>query len=96
MHEFTTKEYPLQILERFILCKLLQRFALHNKYNRVHGKRFTFLGKHNDDKATNGIIIGIEISGDPKYDARKFLPLLRKAKDDLPVIAFHLAEVICA
>ncbi|EFO12979.2 hypothetical protein LOAG_15552, partial [Loa loa] len=49
--------------------------------------------KYNDDKATNGVIIGIDISGDPKYDARKFLPLLRKVKDDFPVIAFHLAEM---
>ncbi|EFO15024.2 hypothetical protein LOAG_13491 [Loa loa] len=53
-------------------------------------------GKYNDDKATSGVIIGIDISGDPKYDARKFLPLLRKVKNDFPVIAFHLAEVICA
>uniref|UniRef100_A0A1I7VCD1 A_deaminase domain-containing protein n=1 Tax=Loa loa TaxID=7209 RepID=A0A1I7VCD1_LOALO len=50
-------------------------------------------GKYNDDKATSGVIIGIDISGDPKYDARKFLPLLRKVKNDFPVIAFHLAEM---
>uniref|UniRef100_A0A0R3RJ41 A_deaminase domain-containing protein n=1 Tax=Elaeophora elaphi TaxID=1147741 RepID=A0A0R3RJ41_9BILA len=50
-------------------------------------------GKHNDDKAINGIIVGVEVSGDPKYDARKFLPLLREAKNDLPVITFHLAEM---
>ncbi|VDO82100.1 unnamed protein product, partial [Onchocerca flexuosa] len=50
-------------------------------------------GKNNDNKTINGIVIGVEISGDPKYDARKFLPLLQKVKDDLHVIAFHLAEV---
>ncbi|VIO94943.1 Adenosine/AMP deaminase family protein [Brugia malayi] len=50
-------------------------------------------GKYNDDETINGIIIGIDISGNPKYDARKFLPLLQKTKNDFSVIAFHLAEM---
>ncbi|VDN18836.1 unnamed protein product [Gongylonema pulchrum] len=47
-----------------------------------------------DGKAeSDAIIIGVEISGDPRHDARKFLPLLEKARGHLPVISFHLAEI---
>lgn len=40
---------------------------------------FTFLGKNNGDKTASGIIIGIKISGDPNYDARKIFAAFAKS-----------------
>ncbi|VDN40378.1 unnamed protein product [Gongylonema pulchrum] len=52
-----------------------------------------FAGPKDGKAESDAVIIGVEISGDPRYDARKFLPLLEKARGRLPVISFHLAEI---
>lgn len=40
------------------------------------------------------VIRGISVSGDPKYDARKFLPLLQKARKNSLIVVLDLAETL--
>ncbi|VDM58746.1 unnamed protein product [Angiostrongylus costaricensis] len=41
----------------------------------------------------SGLIAGVELSGDPSIDGRKFLPILQQARDFGLKVAVHLAEV---
>lgn len=42
----------------------------------------------------NSVVVGIELSGDPKYDGRKFLPLFADASRAGLSTTLHLAEVL--
>ncbi|WKX95101.1 hypothetical protein Q1695_011954 [Nippostrongylus brasiliensis] len=41
----------------------------------------------------SGMIVGVELSGDPSVDGRKFIPALQKARDAGFKVSVHLAEV---
>lgn len=43
--------------------------------------------------SNEAIVVGVELSGDPKFDGRKFLPLFRKAKQASLSTTLHLAEL---
>ncbi|RCN45355.1 hypothetical protein ANCCAN_08656 [Ancylostoma caninum] len=41
----------------------------------------------------SGLIVGIELSGNPSIDGRKFLPVLQRARKSGLKVSVHLAEV---
>ncbi|VDO65926.1 unnamed protein product [Haemonchus placei] len=41
----------------------------------------------------SGIIVGLELSGDPSVDGRKFIPVLQRARASGLKVSVHLAEV---
>ncbi|PIO71660.1 putative adenosine deaminase [Teladorsagia circumcincta] len=41
----------------------------------------------------SGLIVGLELSGDPSVDGRKFIPLFRRARASGLKVSVHLAEV---
>uniref|UniRef100_A0A914WTI3 Adenosine deaminase domain-containing protein n=1 Tax=Plectus sambesii TaxID=2011161 RepID=A0A914WTI3_9BILA len=43
-------------------------------------------------KSKDARVVGVELSGDPKFDGRKFLPLFQKAREHGLKITLHLAE----
>ncbi|ELU13338.1 hypothetical protein CAPTEDRAFT_219075 [Capitella teleta] len=44
-------------------------------------------------KETNGLVIGLDLSGDPTKPAEKFIPILKEAKKRGLKLALHIAEV---
>ncbi|VDM69268.1 unnamed protein product [Strongylus vulgaris] len=45
------------------------------------------------DFSGSGLIVGIELSGDPAIDGRKFLPVLKQARRAGLKVSIHLAEI---